>query len=859
MSCHTDGSACGDNLFFPTSRNNVDHCDARVPGTSDSVTISAEVYPTVERPDSLEKLPRNAVMYDSVLYSPFPPTYNGGRNYTSPIGASDYEASNCGKPVRDLGCGRAYFDYYPSQLSFQEMDSDTWFGFLFDMGPDGGVAGTPCYYLVTETESRSGTTTSSSTSIDPETGIETTTSTTSPAGTPTESSKTKCVPCASFNCTPVESYCNYTYNGPDETGDPDCPYPLIFGIGTNSNKVVITYDSFSSTVPNGVTSVNFVDSGDSIDELAWDPISFSGNPVVRSQNPWKSGEEQFETFAIFEGNALESGNAQGLRVKCAIRPALSNTDPVTFIGTEWEFMELMDPGQNYAVNDTFTLSYTHVHPDSSVTVFTIDIKVVATAAITSLDPNAQVGLIEQGDTLNGHVVIHAFHTDVGNFSYHIMYLDGDGNDFVKDTQYTTDRGATVTARAGFGILDRAWFGGYFEFFEKSVQYTVHDLDKESPDVYNLIRQPDITLTLSNGQVSSASIVDGGQNLNLLPSAPELVITGPNIDSGRNAKVEATISNGAVTAVKIVDGGSGYNSTNPPRAWIRNIYAETKTVAFEGASKEEAGIDYAIQQLKDRGTYAEFVEAWENAQSQTPRNAAYDPQYINVRESNTRVLQDNNRNRIIDLPQRRYRKSEVDQLRNIFEDFGVEMPKLANIQDLEKLANTGLSSLNSNANNLFDGLEQENVPDFIKYKENYVETTQRRFADMPRASTYTKYMMKQYRADPRTQINFEIKIGCRVAESGCTHLQDLTADPPVNACPPPAAASYPPLQTTETINENGVDVDYVNDYTYIISPLLGPGCQDWEASGSMLIRHHMTKSATTYANATEAYGNPFDNV
>ena len=53
----------------------------------------------------------------------------------------------------------------------------------------------------------------------------------------------------------------YTYNGPDETDDPDCPYPLVFGIGTTSNKVVISYDALPTTIPNGVVDLDFSYSG----------------------------------------------------------------------------------------------------------------------------------------------------------------------------------------------------------------------------------------------------------------------------------------------------------------------------------------------------------------------------------------------------------------------------------------------------------------------------------------------------------------------------------------------------------------------------------------------------------------------
>lgn len=34
-------------------------------------------------------------------------------------------------------------------------------------------------------------------------------------------------------------------------------------------------------------------------------------------------------------------------------------------------------GQNYAVNDTYTLNYTHTHADLTTSVLTIDLKVTA--------------------------------------------------------------------------------------------------------------------------------------------------------------------------------------------------------------------------------------------------------------------------------------------------------------------------------------------------------------------------------------------------------------------------------------------------------------------------------------------------
>mgnify|MGYP003341824432 CR=1 FL=1 len=134
-----------------------------------------------------------------------------------------------------------------------------------------------------------------------------------------------------------------------------------------------------------------------------------------------------------------------------------------------------------------------------------------------------------------------------------------------------------------------------------------------------------------------------------------------------------------------------------------------------------------------------------------------------------------------------------------------------------------------------------MPDFARYKEVKVEAVQRRFQDLPKASQYTKYLITQYRADKQQEINFNVTIGCSVDESGCTHV--------VSSCTAPGI----PTAANETDPTTGA----VSSYTYTVSSLLGPGCADWTASGNIVIRNNMTNAANTYADAVEAYGNPFD--
>ena len=48
-----------------------------------------------------------------------------------------------------------------------------------------------------------------------------------------------------------------------------------------------------------------------------------------------------------------------------------------------------------------------------------------------------------------------------NFSYHVVYVDGAGNNFVKETQYTSDRNHVITAKAGYGLPDRGMLVGLY--------------------------------------------------------------------------------------------------------------------------------------------------------------------------------------------------------------------------------------------------------------------------------------------------------------------------------------------------------------------------------------------------------------
>lgn len=853
--CHTDGAACrgGFNLD-----NN--HCESQIPADANRARIiTYEVYPPLDY-GSARQVPVNHVTYGGSIISN---TSTGVRNtsYSSPQNADALGATTCGKEVKSLSCGffgsLKVFDNIPNGLSFRWMDSDTWFVYVWESGANGGVINTPCYWLVEEKQ----TTTSTTTPGTPPPGGGTgETSSSSTAG------GTICVPCSAFYCTPSSMSCSYTTDVGDETGDPDCPYPTIYGIGTNSNKIVFKYDALSPQLPNGVNSLSFIYSADSIDVLAYDVNTIGSlDPILTSTNTWQTGEEIVDSFFIFEGEDVEDGIKQGLRVKVGIKPTVdTSTDPVSIVGTTFEVQEILDYGQNYQIGDVFDLTYVHSHPDSTTTTFSFSIRVDSVGPVNVLTAVPGFDLLREGDQINGHTITNTFHTDYENFKYHVVYVDGLGNDFAKDTQYTSTRDHAITVVAGYGIPDRASLIGLYEFTNKSIQYTTLSVDEDSPNVYGEVIDPEISVTVTNGQLSSVAIVSGGSGWNTIKQTPEVVVQPPAISTGKQARVEATFSGGIMTSIKIVESGSGYSSADPPAIWIRNRYKKVTEVTNTGLTDEEAATIPWINSVKETNTFPEF-----NAQFESPDvvealdqlRESYQEKTVTYEVDNGIMLEDQERNRKLKINQRLFSKGAVDKLREGYSfqksDIGgnFESENVTKNQEFIDSWSGGLDHTHDSVNDQLTAITQDIIPEFVTYKETKVETTQRRFLDMPEASTYTKYLITQYRADSRVNTTLRVNVSSTVEESGCDHMYD--GDPP-DACPPPV----PPLGSTSSSTGapdpvTGNTTSTTTSYTYSVSGIHGSGCQSWSASGEILIYNNLTKATNTFADAIDAYGNPFD--
>ena len=821
MGCKTTTGICNNFVL------NTNHCFTNRPG--EGVSLEFKETPAALIRTGNYNIPDrdgNAVMYSSIAL-------------TDPVGAS---AANCGKvsvasPCAGfLGTSTLFFDYYPSELSFDYILSDTWFSYLYDTSDDAGVAGTPCFYI----ETRTSTTTTSTTTTDPQTQQPSTSESSSTETT------TTCIPCTAFNCTAAETNLSYTADE-DLTGDPDCPHPTLFAFGTNSNKIAFSYNQLSTEVPDGVTDFSVSYDGVTYVDV-WDEGNLEGISYDSTQNPWQSGDEEFADFEVFE--IENSPTSTGLRIKFYIQPIFDDTGAsVVFSGTRWTVSELLSPGTGYSVNDVFALEYLHTHPDNSQTTLTLNFKVTATGPVPITEGQEGFDLLRIGDTINGHIITRTFHTDIDNFPYHVAYVDGDGSNFAKDTQYTSDRDHIITVKAGYGIPDRAIAIGLYEFLNKSVQYVTASLDKNAPEIFGVLNQPDIAVTVTNGRVSGVSIVDGGSNWDQLGKPPELLVGPPEVASGTNAVVEGTFSGGVLTNISIKEPGSGYDDNNPPSILVRNIFKlDTSTFSNDNyrpdlASDFKSNVD-AIPK-GDLPISSDIAPAIDTAQAAIPREIVNNDPNIGFD-----VKKDPERNRITVLPQSMYSKAATDPIRPKF------LPRydLRHLEDaplddnIKRVVYNERERFAEDGSKIIDSITQDVIPEFKTEKEVLINTVQGSLKGLPKASRYTKYLLRQYRADPRTSININFTLSCSPVETGCSHF----------SCPPPAATPGSTItDPTETDPITGDTTDSSTTNTYTVSALLGDGCKDWSASGSMKIFNNLTGAGQNVLRAVEAFGNPYD--
>ena len=481
-------------------------------GSSVGVTIEYKEYPHsfIRDPDAIHSYNIPDRDNDAIMH-PFYLT-----EYRSP----HIPSATCGMATKTDPCsggwtfGREEFDatiinldFTPSMLSFDFQYSDTWFSYIYDTSDEAGHIGTAAYWL----EDDEGTVTT----IVLPTGTPGTPGYDPGSTTNVYSGVTACIPCTNFTCTPAKTTLKYE-GCEDLTGDPDCPHPTLFAIDTDSLKIAFSYDQFATTVPNGVTDFELSFDGVTYAD-GWNANTLEGIDYTSSQNPWTyqdAGNSDFEIFDINDG-----ANAADFRVKFRIEslfddsaaPPESNT---VMLGTKWVCTEILNNGTGFTVGQVFPLSTTVALQGGGTVTMTINLKVTAVGPSTTLSGGDVTDIMRKGDKINGHTITRTFHTEVGQFPYHIVYVDGSGSNFTKDTQYTSDRNHVITVKAGFGIADRAIMIGLYEFLDKSLQYVTGDVNQNAPDIFNSVIYPSAWISLNeNGGITDINISGGVYKFN----------------------------------------------------------------------------------------------------------------------------------------------------------------------------------------------------------------------------------------------------------------------------------------------------------------------------------------------------------
>jgi|SaaInlV_120m_DNA_3_1039746.scaffolds.fasta_scaffold05358_6 hypothetical protein len=828
--CRNQGSPCEE----------TDHCTRRRPQAASSsagVSVEYNEYPITQFRTGNYNIPKrtgDAVMHPSVFVSfsaTGPPGGAGTSGYVD--GGAAATTTNCGKLrytqcASGFGGGDFVYDYYPDELSFDWQSSDTWISYIFDTSgtPGAGGAGYPVYYI--ETCTTNSTSTTQGTPQVPATSTTTTTSTTS------------CQPCTAHTCTPAITDVKYTYSGQNLTNDLDCPFPDLFGIGTDSQKVVFQYNQLSSTLPDGVTDFQFSYNGATYVDV-YDEVLQIGTEYVSTQNPWQVGDESFNTFEIYD-QELETATKTGFRVKVRIEPVIDETvDPAVFTGTRWTVLELMNPGSNYAVNDVFKLEYVHTHPDTTQTTLEVDLKITSVGPVQVVQGQSGFDVMRAGDVINGHNIIRVYHTDLDNFLYHVVYLDGSGSNFAKDTQYTSSRNHVITAKAGFGIADRACLIGRYEFTEQSVQYVTASFDKNSPDVFNSVKLPEAVATVTNGVVTGFTITEVGANLTrafLNGQDPDLVVAGPPSENGKEAIVQGIFVGGALSSIKIISGGTLYDENQPPRVFISNTYRK-ETTKYSNDGYEPGRVN----------RYNEYFDAYpgqedSNARQDFRETAETVPEDITFtnKVENIEVKYDPERNRLDALAQSLYSKGKTDPLKDILSR-SVDLKHLQKF-DYKSMVTDIMKEEADRKTRIIksiDDITQEVIPEFKNLPEVLIETVQGRIGDLPYGSQFTKYVIRQYRADPSARATINVTLSCTPTTPGVN----------TTVCPPPTPPIVPPTSVTDPTT----GATNSTSTTCVVTGPHGPGCTSWEVSGQMLFLHDLTRSAATVVAASKAYGNP----
>lgn len=545
MGCNTNN----DEYFGDPEKN----CSRFTPPGGSGVPMKVVTYPNV--PDgNWPDVDRNRVMYPSFLSQGAEPTRaRCGKLKVQVPELSFYTKGGGSDPTYRV------WEHVPSELSIHPIYGDQWFMIQYDTYDY--FRGTPCkrFETIDRTDSWPDIFEDSEGPPDPETGEATTVTTQTQSAGESTSNQYKCIPCTGSEgqCRPSKS--TITYSTPDGnlSGDSKNPYPTIWAVDTDSPYIVFKYNELTTTVPDAIDSLSL--SHNTVNQVMWENESSVGE-IQSSIGNWDQNDGNTTLYVVIDEDiqtgSVNTGDAG--RITIRIRPIIEDytNDVYTFSGSLIDIIDVANPGTGYSAGQSFTFNHTYLHESGASTTWNFTLTIDSVQDLEA-PTGSTLALLQASDTINGHTVIRSLHTDIENFSYHVMHLDGAGSTFTKDTNYTSGRDHDIQVVAGYGIADRATLIGLYEFRNKNIQYVTKLLRPDVPHYYDDIEAPIISATVTNGKITGATIIDGGSGLNNLDKR-ELVVSPPQVKKGKQAKVKGTFSGGQLTNVKILDGGSGYS-------------------------------------------------------------------------------------------------------------------------------------------------------------------------------------------------------------------------------------------------------------------------------------------------------------
>ena len=124
------------------------------------------------------------------------------------------------------------------------------------------------------------------------------------------------------------------------------------------------------------------------------------------------------------------------------------------------------------------------------------------------------------------------------------------------------------------------------------------------------------------------------------------------------------------------------------------------------------------------------------------------------------------------------------------------------------------------NQMVEDMIEDPTPQEETYKDNFVESIQGSLTQLPYASTYTKYIMRQYRPDPSVFTRIDVSLSCKPVNEGCAHFSCSTPPSTPNSSVTSGERTSISINIIPTTKAGTIDLgiqDDVKTFTYCNYP------------------------------------------